>query len=86
MTLSTLPQELHVSPSVELRETSVLRMPENSPENLAPDSPVTPIDLAAPIDLWVALDRLGRDDSDMLAARRDAVRRSRRARRAIAAS
>ena len=40
-------------------------------------------DANSPIDLWVELDRLGRDDRAMLAARWDAVRRSRVARRAI---
>ncbi len=74
-------------PPVRVRETTVLPTPEENPSNSPTDSAnsteavqaVETVDVA--IDLWAAFDRLSREDRDMLAARRDDVRRSRLARR-----
>jgi hypothetical protein len=65
-------------PPVRVRETTVLPTPEENPSNSPTDDGKT-VDVA--IDLWAAIDRLSREDRDMLAARRDDVRRSRLARR-----
>jgi hypothetical protein len=71
-------------PPVRVRETTVLPTPEENQSNspTTSDDAVETVDTA--IDLWAAIDRLSREDRDMLAARRDDVRRSRLARRSRA--
>lgn len=71
-------------PPVRVREITVSPTPEENPSNSPTNSaePVETVDVA--IDLWAAFDRLSREDRDMLAARRDDVRRSRLARRSRA--
>jgi hypothetical protein len=64
-----------MTPPARVREMPVSLTPDDN----HPDAPVTKVDL------WVELDRLGRGDRAMLAARRDDVRQSRLARRARAA-
>jgi hypothetical protein len=63
-----------MSPSAQVREIPV----SLTPESFESDAP------KAPVDLWAALDRLGRDDRAMIAERREDVRRSRLARRRAA--
>jgi hypothetical protein len=64
-----------MTPPARVREMPVSLTPDENPSN----TPTTQVDL------WVELDRLGRADRAMLAARRDDVRQSRLARRARAA-